>query len=105
LTGFPRSRYDRSKTGGVFIPDGDRNDYDFERLERGVHSLLHQQDRLQSENAELRRKVSEKNLRIRHLDEKLLQANQRRQDVGKSLDELIAHIDQLDAHFESQEKD
>ena len=66
-------------------------------------SLLRLQEKLRNENAELRRKVAEKNLRVRHLDEKLLQANQRRQDVGKSIDELIAQIDQLDARFESQE--
>ena len=68
-------------------------------------SLLRLQEKLRNENAELRRKVAEKNLRVRHLDEKLLQANQRRQDVGKSIDELIAQIDQLDARFESQELD
>ena len=43
-------------------------------------------------------------VRNRRVDEQLLEANQRRQDVGKHIDELIAQIDQLDAQFESQEE-
>jgi len=105
LTGFPSPRYDRRWTGGLLIPDGGQRDYDFERLERGVADLLDRFERLQSENATLRRKVSEKNQRIRHLDEQLIEANQRRQDVGKRIDELIAQIDQLDAQFETQDEE
>ena len=67
--------------------------------------LLDRFERLQSENATLRRKVSENNQRIRHLDEQLIEANQRRQDVGKRIDELIAQIDQLDAQFEAQDEE
>jgi uncharacterized coiled-coil DUF342 family protein len=89
----------------VLIPDDGQRDYDFERLERGVGDLLDRFERLKSENATLRRKVSENNQRIRRLDEQLIEANQRRQDVGKRIDELIAQIDQLDAQFETQDEE
>ncbi len=58
--------------------------------------------RLQQENAGLRADVDQSNRRIRGLDEKLLQANQRRQDVAKRIDELIAQIDHLGAQLDSQ---
>ncbi len=67
-------------------------------------ALLDRQEQLKSENAALRRDGVERERRVRRLDEQLLEANQRRQDVGKHIDELIAQIDQLDAQFESQEE-
>jgi septal ring factor EnvC (AmiA/AmiB activator) len=90
--------------GGLLIPDGGHNDYDFERLERAVAALIGRHEQLRSENAALRQDLREKDRRIGRLDEQLLDANQRRQDVGKHIDELIAQIDQLDAQFESQEE-
>jgi hypothetical protein len=51
------------------------------------------------ENAALRREVELRNQQIRALDGKLIAANQRRQDVAKRIDELIAQIDQLEASF------
>ena len=90
--------------GGLLIPDGDRNDYNFARLERAVAALVDRHERLRSENVALRHDLLERERRIRHLDEQLLEANQRRQDVGKRIDELIAQIDQLDAQFESQDE-
>ena len=53
------------------------------------------------ENAALRRELEQRSQRIRALDGKLLEANQKRQDVAKRIDELIAQIDQLDASFDS----
>jgi peptidoglycan hydrolase CwlO-like protein len=53
------------------------------------------------ENLALRRELEHKSQRIRALDGKLLEANQKRQDVAKRIDELIAQIDQLDASFDS----
>jgi peptidoglycan hydrolase CwlO-like protein len=44
----------------------------------------------------LRRGLSESESRIRALDSDLLAANQRRQDAHKRIDELMAHLDQLD---------
>jgi len=49
----------------------------------------------------LRREIEQRSQRIRALDGKLLEANQKRQDVVKRIDELIAQIDQLDASFDS----
>ena len=67
-------------------------------------ALVGRHEHLRNENAALRRDLFEKEKSIRNLDEQLLEANQRRQDVGKHIDELIAQIDQLDAQFESQEE-
>lgn len=53
------------------------------------------------ENLALRRDLEHKSQRIRALDGKLLEANQKRQDVAKRIDELIAQIDQLDSSFDS----
>ena len=53
------------------------------------------------ENLALRRELEHKSQRIRALDGKLLEANQKRQDVAKRIDELIKQIDQLDASFDS----
>jgi septal ring factor EnvC (AmiA/AmiB activator) len=61
-------------------------------------------ERLKSENGELRDTLREREQHIRGLDAKIREANQRRQDVGKHIDDLIAQIDQLDARFESQEE-
>jgi septal ring factor EnvC (AmiA/AmiB activator) len=104
LDGFPAAPVGSRKDGGFLIPDGDRNDYDFARLESAVAALLDRHEQLRSENAKLRRELVEKKRRIRRLDEQVLEANQRRQDVGKHIDELIAQIDQLDAQFESQDE-
>jgi len=55
--------------------------------------------RLRSENAGLRRKVEEKARQIRSLEERMLEANQKRQDVAKRIDELVAQLDHLDAQL------
>lgn len=57
--------------------------------------------RQRSENLALRRELEHRNQRIRALDGKLLEANQKRQDVAKRIDELIAQIAQLEASFDS----
>ena len=57
--------------------------------------------RQRGENLALRRDLEQKSQRIRALDGKLLEANQKRQDVAKRIDELIAQIDQLDSSFDS----
>jgi hypothetical protein len=49
----------------------------------------------------LRRELEHRGQRIRALDGKLLEANQKRQDIVKRIDELIAQIDQLDASFDN----
>jgi chromosome segregation ATPase len=47
----------------------------------------------------LRRRLEEKNRRIRSLEGQLLDANQKRQDVAKRVDELISQLDHLDAQL------
>jgi hypothetical protein len=51
------------------------------------------------ENAGLRTALAEGGQRIRALDSDLIAANQRRQDAYKCIDELISHLDQLDAQL------
>lgn len=58
--------------------------------------------RLQTENAKIRRELSDATRRVRSLDGELLTANQRRQDACKRIDELIAHLDQLDQQLEER---
>lgn len=43
--------------------------------------------------------MQEKNGRIRSLEEQLLEANQKRQDVAKRIDELISQLDHLDTQL------
>lgn len=77
--------------------------YDWDRLERAVGALAAQNEALKSEVRALRGDLGERNQRIRVLEAQLLEANQRRQDSCKRVDELIAQLDQLDAQFENAE--
>jgi hypothetical protein len=52
----------------------------------------------------LRRKVEEKARQNRTLEERLLEANQKRQDVAKRIDELVAQLDHLDAQLAGPEE-
>ncbi len=93
-------------TGGRIISSSDhtadRNVYDLERLERVVASLVEGHRLLRRENAALQVEIDAKNRHAHRLDGKLLEANQRRQDIAKRIDELIAQIDQLGAQLDSQ---
>ncbi len=51
-------------------------------------------------NAQLRGEVDTQRRRLRSLEGQLLGANQKRQDVAKRIDELIAQIDHLDGEFD-----
>jgi septal ring factor EnvC (AmiA/AmiB activator) len=93
----------RSRPGGPVIPESKSDSYDFERLEQAVFALAAAYRRQRDENAGLRRELEQRAQRIRALDGKLLEANQRRQDVAKRIDELIAQIDQLDASFDGEQ--
>ena len=86
-------------------PISDVERYDFQRLERAVAALAESRQRTVEENQLLRRELAEKNGHVGSLEERLLDANQRRQDVAKRVDELIAQIDQLDAQLSSLEKE
>lgn len=74
------------------LPD----DVGFDRLETAVEALVGSHDQLQQDHQRLRREFAQANNRIRELEGELLAANQRRQDAFKRIDELIAHLDQLD---------
>jgi len=98
---IPESKSDRAGSARS-RPDAPRPDgFDLERLERAVAALAAAYRQQRAENATLRRELEHRSQRIRALDGKLLEANQKRQDVVKRIDELIAQIDQLDATFES----
>ncbi len=84
--------------GGALIPD-EQNVYNFQRLERTVAALAEEHRCQREQTAALRRKVEEKTRRIRSLEGQLLEANQRRQDVAKRIDEMIAQLDHLEAQL------
>lgn len=92
----------REEWGGI-IPHEAPKSHDFKRLERAVAALVETHERMQKDNDELRDRVAENATRIRTLEEQLLEANQRRQDVAKRIDELIAQLDQLDTQLGSLE--
>ncbi len=77
--------------------------YDWDRLERAVRALVSQHEALRTEARVLRDELGERNQRVRWLEAQLLEANQRRQDTTKRIDELIAQLDQLDAQLENAE--
>lgn len=75
--------------------------YDLERLDRAIESLVVSNRRLRAERDTLRADLDAKAEQERVLEGKLLDANQRRQDVAKRIDELISQIDELDAQLEA----
>ena len=91
------------RRGGPVIPRDEKNSYDLNRLERAVSVLAESHAKLQDENTALRGELEDRALRMRTLDEQLIQSNQRRQDAVKRIDELIAQMDQLDTQLESLE--
>jgi hypothetical protein len=93
----------RARPGGPVIRESKSDHYDFERLEQAVAALAAAYRRQRDENAGLRRELEQRAQRIRALDGKLLEANERRLDVAKGIDELIAHIEHLDASFDGEQ--
>lgn len=77
--------------------------YDFDRLERAVTSLADECRVQRTLNAQLRGEVDTQRHRIRSLEGQLLDANQKRQDVAKRLDELIAQLEHLEGEFDGAE--
>lgn len=77
--------------------------YDWGRLERAVGALVAQQESLRAELRALRGELGDREHRIRKLEAQLLEANRRRQDTGKCIDELISQLDQLDAQLANTE--
>jgi pyrimidine operon attenuation protein/uracil phosphoribosyltransferase len=62
-----------------------------------VKALVEQARELERENARLRARLSEREKRVQLLDHRILELNQRRQDVAKRIDDLITQIDQLES--------
>ena len=73
--------------------------YDLDRLERAVTALIDSTAGLRQENRLLREQLGSRLQRIQALESELRHANQRRQDIAKRIDELIAQIDHLDAQL------
>ena len=90
--------------GGAPIPAGREKVYDFKRLERAVSSLARAYRSAQEDKGALRRRVEEQNRHIRSLEGRLLEANQRRQDVAKRIDELVAQLDHLEGQLGQAER-
>jgi septal ring factor EnvC (AmiA/AmiB activator) len=67
-------------------------DSDFERLERAVVALVERHRKALDENAALRDRLEERERRLRVADGQVLELNQRRQDVAKRIDDLVAQI-------------
>ena len=74
----------------------------FLELERVVRGLVERYEALRVEHAAAKEALRERDERIRHLDEQLLESNQLRQDTAKRIDDLIAQIDRLDATLEQR---
>lgn len=103
MTPRAHPRYAPLHLGGDAIPADDRGAYDWDRLERAVEGLVESRQRLQRENQALRRDLESRERRIRVLEGQLLEANQKRKDVAKRIDELITQIDFLDARLSEPE--
>lgn len=52
----------------------------------------------------LRRGLTEREVKVRALEEKILELNQLRTDVAKRIDDLVAHVELLDVKLESAER-
>lgn len=89
--------------GGSSIPVVERDSYDWERLERAVASLARAYEAQRDESNVLRRRLEEQARRIRSLESEVLDANQKRQDVAKRIDELVSQLDHLDAELAALE--
>ncbi|HBZ72236.1 MAG TPA: hypothetical protein DEP35_21890 [Deltaproteobacteria bacterium] len=87
--------------GGTPIPDPSERLHDFDRLEAAVVALADQHKRALKDNESLRRTVEERDRRIRALEAETLELNQRRRDVAKRIDDLLAQMDQLDVELGS----
>ena len=81
----------------------DSSSYDWDRLERAVAALVAQHGALRTKIRALTLELAERDSRIRGLETQLLQANQRRSDTSKRIDELIAQLDELDAQLDDAE--
>lgn len=68
---------------------------DLARLERGVRKLVEQLQATQRENEQLQRDLEAREGRIHEFEAQLLDANQRRQDAIKRIDDLVQWVDRV----------
>lgn len=97
----PAERTERTGQTGQSDRESDRTGqvWDLDRLERALTALIEQNGQLRDERNGLRQDLQRSMARVATLEGQLLDANQRRKDVAKRIDELIAQIDQLDAQL------
>ncbi len=79
------------------------SEWGWDRLERAVTRLAEEVQSLRESLRGARGELADRDQRIRRLEAQLLDANQRRQDTGKRIDELISQLDQLDVQLASVE--
>ncbi len=79
--------------------------YDIERLTLAVRALADRCDDLVRENQVLSGEARQRRQRMSQLEEQLLAQNQKRQDVRKRIDDLVARLEWLDAHLERGDKE
>jgi len=74
-------------------------DSDLERLEQVIIRLVERHREALRENARLRERIEERDQRLRGVDGQVLELNQRRQDVAKRIDDLVAQIVLLESQL------
>lgn len=86
------------------IPAKADDRYDFRRLERAVTALADALAESRGKVETLLHEREEHAQRIRNLEGELLAANQKRQDAGKRLEELIAQLDHLEGDLDGADR-
>ena len=83
-------------------PGGDRagGAYDFDRLERAVRSLVAQQNRLATENQQLRDELAQRDVEAKQLNAEIEDAKSRREGAIERVDTLMAELDRLDTQLD-----
>ncbi|MCH2172409.1 hypothetical protein MK489_16635 [Myxococcota bacterium] len=76
------------------------NDYDFARLEQSIENLVEALREAREDNVRLSAQVESNVRQIAELDARIRTENQKRQDVVKRLDDLIAQIEVLEREQE-----
>ena len=69
---------------------------EFDRLEAAIRKLVERHRELLIDNASLREQIVLRDEKVLALEAELRDLNQRRQDVTKRVDDLIAQIEQIE---------
>lgn len=76
---------------------------DFDRLEEVVRRLVDRVGHLRSENIRLKRDLAAREDEAQQMGDRLIEANQLRQDAIKRIDELLSQLDHLDTRLAIQD--